>query len=90
MHPPVDVLSKLYFEGPSPHLAHFGLAPDLIFFLDEPDLVDFSHIYLNSDIWSFLQNNIPASAMTRRNTYVCTDRSNADRHSLMQNGKENR
>uniref|UniRef100_H3C1A3 MAP/microtubule affinity-regulating kinase 3 n=1 Tax=Tetraodon nigroviridis TaxID=99883 RepID=H3C1A3_TETNG len=35
-------------------------------------------------------NNIPASAMTRRNTYVCTDRANADRHSLLQNGKETR
>ncbi|XP_041796021.1 MAP/microtubule affinity-regulating kinase 4 isoform X2 [Chelmon rostratus] len=34
-------------------------------------------------------NNIPASAMTRRNTYVCTDRSNTERHSLLQNGKEN-
>ncbi|KAM3616639.1 uncharacterized protein V6R79_021189 [Siganus canaliculatus] len=38
---------------------------------------------------SSVTNNIPASAMTRRNTYVCTDRSNADRHSLLQNGKEN-
>ncbi|MEQ2216458.1 hypothetical protein XENOCAPTIV_016573 [Xenoophorus captivus] len=28
--------------------------------------------------------------MTRRNTYVCTDRSGVDRHSLLQNGKENR
>uniref|UniRef100_A0A671WQS3 non-specific serine/threonine protein kinase n=1 Tax=Sparus aurata TaxID=8175 RepID=A0A671WQS3_SPAAU len=34
-------------------------------------------------------NNIPGSAMTRRNTYVCTDRSGADRHSLLQNGKDN-
>ncbi|XP_070826240.1 MAP/microtubule affinity-regulating kinase 4 isoform X1 [Chaetodon trifascialis] len=34
-------------------------------------------------------NNIPASAMTRRNTYVCTDRSSTERHSLLQNGKEN-
>ncbi|XP_066519712.1 MAP/microtubule affinity-regulating kinase 4 isoform X2 [Hoplias malabaricus] len=34
-------------------------------------------------------NNVPASAMTRRNTYVCTDRSSTDRHSLLQNGKEN-
>ncbi|XP_074535214.1 MAP/microtubule affinity-regulating kinase 4-like isoform X1 [Halichoeres trimaculatus] len=34
-------------------------------------------------------NNIPANAMTRRNTYVCTDRSNAERHTLLQNGKEN-
>ncbi|KAK9521276.1 hypothetical protein VZT92_021095 [Zoarces viviparus] len=34
-------------------------------------------------------NNIPASAMTRRNTYVCTDRSSNDKHSLLQNGKEN-
>nr|XP_043888579.1 MAP/microtubule affinity-regulating kinase 4-like isoform X4 [Solea senegalensis] len=34
-------------------------------------------------------NNIPANAMTRRNTYVCTDRSGTDRHPLLQNGKEN-
>ncbi|XP_061916599.1 MAP/microtubule affinity-regulating kinase 4 isoform X3 [Entelurus aequoreus] len=34
-------------------------------------------------------NNVSASAMTRRNTYVCTDRSGTDRHSLLQNGKEN-
>uniref|UniRef100_G3PG09 MAP/microtubule affinity-regulating kinase 3 n=2 Tax=Gasterosteus aculeatus aculeatus TaxID=481459 RepID=G3PG09_GASAC len=30
-----------------------------------------------------------STAMTRRNTYVCTDRSGTDRHSLLQNGKEN-
>ncbi|XP_065123147.1 MAP/microtubule affinity-regulating kinase 4 isoform X6 [Paramisgurnus dabryanus] len=34
-------------------------------------------------------NNIPGSTMTRRNTYVCTDRSSTDRHSLLQNGKDN-
>ncbi|TSN39340.1 MAP/microtubule affinity-regulating kinase 4 [Bagarius yarrelli] len=34
-------------------------------------------------------NNVPASAMTRRNTYVCTDRSSTDRPALLQNGKEN-
>uniref|UniRef100_A0A8C5AXZ9 non-specific serine/threonine protein kinase n=1 Tax=Gadus morhua TaxID=8049 RepID=A0A8C5AXZ9_GADMO len=34
-------------------------------------------------------NNIPASAMTRRNTYVCTDRNSTERSSLLQNGKEN-
>ncbi|XP_060929011.1 MAP/microtubule affinity-regulating kinase 4 isoform X2 [Limanda limanda] len=34
-------------------------------------------------------NNVPASAMTRRNTYVCTDRSSTDRQTLLQNGKEN-
>ncbi|XP_047247839.1 MAP/microtubule affinity-regulating kinase 4 isoform X3 [Girardinichthys multiradiatus] len=34
-------------------------------------------------------NNIPASAMTRRNTYVCTDQSSTDRQLLLQNGKEN-
>ncbi|XP_076847200.1 MAP/microtubule affinity-regulating kinase 4 isoform X2 [Brachyhypopomus gauderio] len=34
-------------------------------------------------------NNIPGSSMTRRNTYVCTDRPSTDRHSLLQNGKEN-
>ncbi|KAJ6663824.1 hypothetical protein lerEdw1_009903 [Lerista edwardsae] len=34
-------------------------------------------------------NNIPSSMMTRRNTYVCTDRPGGDRHSLLQNGKEN-
>uniref|UniRef100_A0A8C6YCG7 non-specific serine/threonine protein kinase n=1 Tax=Naja naja TaxID=35670 RepID=A0A8C6YCG7_NAJNA len=35
-------------------------------------------------------NNIPSSMMTRRNTYVCTERPGGDRHSLLQNGKENR
>ncbi|XP_051514018.1 MAP/microtubule affinity-regulating kinase 4-like isoform X1 [Myxocyprinus asiaticus] len=34
-------------------------------------------------------NNIPGSTMTRRNTYVCTDRSSTDRQSLLQNGKDN-
>ncbi|KAJ3590642.1 hypothetical protein NHX12_008592 [Muraenolepis orangiensis] len=34
-------------------------------------------------------NNIPASAMTRRNTYVCTDRNSLLQNSLLQNGKEN-
>ncbi|XP_029475897.1 LOW QUALITY PROTEIN: MAP/microtubule affinity-regulating kinase 4 [Rhinatrema bivittatum] len=34
-------------------------------------------------------NNIPSSVMTRRNTYVCTERPGSDRHSLLQNGKEN-
>ncbi|XP_047665454.1 MAP/microtubule affinity-regulating kinase 4 isoform X1 [Tachysurus fulvidraco] len=34
-------------------------------------------------------NNIPGSTMTRRNTYVCTDRPSTDRQSLLQNGKEN-
>ncbi|XP_025070080.1 MAP/microtubule affinity-regulating kinase 4 isoform X2 [Alligator sinensis] len=34
-------------------------------------------------------NNIPSSVMTRRNTYVCTERPGTDRHSLLQNGKEN-
>uniref|UniRef100_A0A8C5AY70 non-specific serine/threonine protein kinase n=1 Tax=Gadus morhua TaxID=8049 RepID=A0A8C5AY70_GADMO len=29
------------------------------------------------------------TAMTRRNTYVCTDRAGTDRQSLLQNGKEN-
>ncbi|XP_041092304.1 MAP/microtubule affinity-regulating kinase 4-like isoform X1 [Polyodon spathula] len=38
---------------------------------------------------SVATNNIPASAMTRRNTYVCTDRSSTEKHSLLQNGKEN-
>uniref|UniRef100_A0A3B4A792 non-specific serine/threonine protein kinase n=1 Tax=Periophthalmus magnuspinnatus TaxID=409849 RepID=A0A3B4A792_9GOBI len=31
----------------------------------------------------------PSSAMTRRNTYVCTERSSSDRHTLLHNGKEN-
>lgn len=59
-------------------------------FRDIEDMVNFSHIHVILGVWFFLQNNIPASAMTRRNTYVCTDRSNTDRHSLLQNGKENR
>uniref|UniRef100_A0A8C7TW00 non-specific serine/threonine protein kinase n=1 Tax=Oncorhynchus mykiss TaxID=8022 RepID=A0A8C7TW00_ONCMY len=37
-----------------------------------------------------ITNNVPASAMIRRNTYVCTtDRNSTDRPSLLQNGKEN-
>uniref|UniRef100_A0A8D3C9P6 non-specific serine/threonine protein kinase n=1 Tax=Scophthalmus maximus TaxID=52904 RepID=A0A8D3C9P6_SCOMX len=43
---------------------------------------------VNSTAVSIFNNN-PASAMTRRNTYVCTDRSSTDRHTLLQNGKEN-
>uniref|UniRef100_A0A3B4A6M8 MAP/microtubule affinity-regulating kinase 3 n=1 Tax=Periophthalmus magnuspinnatus TaxID=409849 RepID=A0A3B4A6M8_9GOBI len=34
-------------------------------------------------------NSTPVSAMTRRNTYVCTERSSSDRHTLLHNGKEN-
>uniref|UniRef100_A0A672ZRK0 non-specific serine/threonine protein kinase n=1 Tax=Sphaeramia orbicularis TaxID=375764 RepID=A0A672ZRK0_9TELE len=30
-----------------------------------------------------------STAMTRRNTYVCTERNSTDRHSVVQNGKEN-
>lgn len=30
-----------------------------------------------------------SSSMTRRNTYVCTERNSTDRHSVVQNGKEN-
>eukprot|EP00064_Thunnus_orientalis_P000605 superscaffoldBa00000032_g606 len=46
-------------------------------------------LVLNPSKRCTLENNIPGSAMTRRNTYVCTDRSGADRHSLLQNGKDN-
>ncbi|KAF7251798.1 MAP/microtubule affinity-regulating kinase 3 [Varanus komodoensis] len=35
-----------------------------------------------------LQNNTAPGAMTRRNTYVCSERTTADRHSVIQNGKE--
>uniref|UniRef100_A0A6I8NLW9 MAP/microtubule affinity-regulating kinase 4 n=1 Tax=Ornithorhynchus anatinus TaxID=9258 RepID=A0A6I8NLW9_ORNAN len=34
-------------------------------------------------------NNLPPSAMTRRNTYVCTERPGSERPSLLPNGKEN-
>uniref|UniRef100_A0A8C1WYI9 MAP/microtubule affinity-regulating kinase 3 n=1 Tax=Cyprinus carpio TaxID=7962 RepID=A0A8C1WYI9_CYPCA len=44
---------------------------------------------LNQMKKNIVTNNIPGSTMTRRNTYVCTDRSNTDRHSLLQNGKDN-
>lgn len=37
-----------------------------------------------------LQNNSASAGMTRRNTYVCSDRNNADRLSVIPNGKENR
>ncbi|XP_061232294.1 MAP/microtubule affinity-regulating kinase 3 isoform X17 [Neopsephotus bourkii] len=35
-------------------------------------------------------NNTAPGAMTRRNTYVCSERTTADRHSVIQNGKKNR
>ncbi|XP_064420886.1 MAP/microtubule affinity-regulating kinase 3a isoform X10 [Latimeria chalumnae] len=35
-------------------------------------------------------NNSVAGGMTRRNTYVCSERTTTDRHSVIQNGKENR
>lgn len=39
----------------------------------------------------FAQNNSGGSGgMGRRNTYVCSDRNNADRLSVVPNGKENR
>ncbi|XP_027991422.1 MAP/microtubule affinity-regulating kinase 3 isoform X6 [Eptesicus fuscus] len=34
-------------------------------------------------------SNTASGGMTRRNTYVCSERSTADRHSVIQNGKEN-
>uniref|UniRef100_UPI00398F7B15 MAP/microtubule affinity-regulating kinase 3a isoform X9 n=1 Tax=Pristiophorus japonicus TaxID=55135 RepID=UPI00398F7B15 len=34
-------------------------------------------------------NNAVSGGMTRRNTYVCSERTNVDRHSVLQNGKEN-
>ncbi|XP_026114003.1 MAP/microtubule affinity-regulating kinase 3-like isoform X5 [Carassius auratus] len=34
-------------------------------------------------------SNSVSSGMTRRNTYVCSERNAADRHSVVQNGKEN-
>ncbi|XP_040598358.1 MAP/microtubule affinity-regulating kinase 3 isoform X5 [Mesocricetus auratus] len=34
-------------------------------------------------------SNAASGGMTRRNTYVCSERSAADRHSVIQNGKEN-
>uniref|UniRef100_A0A8D2ZYB3 non-specific serine/threonine protein kinase n=1 Tax=Scophthalmus maximus TaxID=52904 RepID=A0A8D2ZYB3_SCOMX len=36
-----------------------------------------------------LQNNPASAGMTRRNTYVCSDRNNTDRLSVIPNGKEN-
>ncbi|TSK58053.1 MAP/microtubule affinity-regulating kinase 3 [Bagarius yarrelli] len=34
-------------------------------------------------------NNSASAGMSRRNTYVCSERNSADRHSVIQNGKEN-
>ncbi|XP_036903558.1 MAP/microtubule affinity-regulating kinase 3 isoform X4 [Sturnira hondurensis] len=34
-------------------------------------------------------SNTASGGMTRRNTYVCSERTTADRHSVVQNGKEN-
>uniref|UniRef100_A0AAY5EW13 non-specific serine/threonine protein kinase n=1 Tax=Electrophorus electricus TaxID=8005 RepID=A0AAY5EW13_ELEEL len=44
---------------------------------------------LDSDAVLFLQGNSALGGMTRRNTYVCSERSIGDRHSVIQNGKEN-
>ncbi|XP_041911333.1 MAP/microtubule affinity-regulating kinase 3 [Arvicola amphibius] len=35
------------------------------------------------------KSNAASGGMTRRNTYVCSERSATDRHSVIQNGKEN-
>lgn len=35
-------------------------------------------------------SNTASGGMTRRNTYVCSERTTADRHSVIQNGKESR
>lgn len=35
------------------------------------------------------QNNAVSSGMTRRNTFVCSERTTTDRHSVIPNGKEN-
>ncbi|KAM9294154.1 MAP/microtubule affinity-regulating kinase 3 isoform 1-T1 [Gastrophryne carolinensis] len=36
-----------------------------------------------------IKSNSASSGMTRRNTYVCSERASTDRHSVIQNGKEN-
>ncbi|XP_069772592.1 MAP/microtubule affinity-regulating kinase 3a isoform X3 [Narcine bancroftii] len=38
---------------------------------------------------SITSNNTVSGGMTRRNTYVCSERTNIDRHPVLQNGKEN-
>ncbi|KAG7461319.1 hypothetical protein MATL_G00208760 [Megalops atlanticus] len=38
---------------------------------------------------STLGSNSVTGGMTRRNTYVCSERNTSDRHSVIQNGKEN-
>ena len=36
------------------------------------------------------QSTAASAGMTRRNTYVCSDRNNTDRLAVIPNGKENR
>ncbi|XP_077320633.1 MAP/microtubule affinity-regulating kinase 3 isoform X1 [Lithobates pipiens] len=36
-----------------------------------------------------MKSNSTSGGMTRRNTYVCNERASTDRHSVIQNGKEN-
>ncbi|XP_073466603.1 MAP/microtubule affinity-regulating kinase 3 isoform X6 [Aquarana catesbeiana] len=36
-----------------------------------------------------IKSNSTSGGMTRRNTYVCSERASTDRHSVIQNGKEN-
>uniref|UniRef100_A0A3P8ZZQ9 non-specific serine/threonine protein kinase n=1 Tax=Esox lucius TaxID=8010 RepID=A0A3P8ZZQ9_ESOLU len=45
---------------------------------------------LNLRVCCTLQNNTGSGGMTRRNTYVCSDRNTTDRLSVIPNGKENR
>jgi len=37
-----------------------------------------------------VQSTAGSAGMTRRNTYVCSDRNNTDRLAVIPNGKENR
>lgn len=57
------------------------------------DIMDFIKVYVRLERFSSLfalQNNSASAGMTRRNTYVCSDRNNTDRLSVIPNGKENR
>uniref|UniRef100_A0A3Q3KZT8 MAP/microtubule affinity-regulating kinase 3 n=1 Tax=Mastacembelus armatus TaxID=205130 RepID=A0A3Q3KZT8_9TELE len=55
---------------------------------NNPNMADIPDLILS---WfpSSVNNSVLSSSMTRRNTYVCSERNSTDRHSVVQNGKEN-
>ena len=54
------------------------------------NVVVFFVIVYNLLLLLLSQSTAASAGMTRRNTYVCSDRNNSDRLAVIPNGKENR